>query len=88
MNIGKATAIFQHIRNEKYSEDEKLVAIKKTLDMPTHNGITKDEILDAFRWMWEYCTKEEEKPLERVKEAVKGNSAWASWMHERFTKTM
>lgn len=86
MNNGKATAIFQHIRKEKFSEGEKLVAIKKTLDMPTHNGITKDEILDAFRWMWEYCTKEEEKPMERVEEAVKGNSAWAGWMHERFTK--
>ena len=54
MNIGKATAIFQQIRSEKYSEYEKLVAIKKTLDMPTHNSITKNEILDAFRWMWEY----------------------------------
>lgn len=88
MNIGKATAIFRQIRNEKYSEYEKLVAIKKTLDMPTNNSIKKNEILDAFRWMWEYCTKEEEKPMERVEEAVKGNSAWASWMHERFTKTI
>lgn len=88
MNDGKATRIFHWIRSKKYSEYEKLVAIKKTLDMPTHNSFTKNEILDAFRWMWEYCTKEEKEPLERVEEAVKGNSAWADWMNERFTKTM
>ena len=53
MKDGTEMAVFKHIREEKYSEEEKLIAIKKVLDMPTHNGITKDEILEAFRWILE-----------------------------------
>lgn len=53
MKDGTETAIFKHIRKEEHSEEEKLIAIKKVLDMPTHNGITKDEILEAFRWILE-----------------------------------
>lgn len=43
MNIGKAQAVFEQIRSDKYSETEKLQAIWAVLDMPTHNGITKDK---------------------------------------------
>ena len=55
MNIGKAQAVFEQIKNDKYSEDEKLQAIWLVLDMPTHNGITKDTILEAFRWLFDYA---------------------------------
>lgn len=55
INIGKAQAIFQQIESNKYSEDEKLRAIWAVLDMPTHNGITKDTILGAFRWLFDYA---------------------------------
>ena len=47
----KSTGCFEQIKNDKYSEDEKLQAIWLVLDMPTHNGITKDTILEAFRWL-------------------------------------
>lgn len=55
INIGKACAVFQQIKSDKYSEDEKLRAIWAVLDMPTHNGITKDTILEAFRWLFDYA---------------------------------
>lgn len=45
MNIGKAQAVFEQIRSDKYSETEKLQAIWAVLEMPTHNGIKKDTIL-------------------------------------------
>ena len=46
MNIGKAQAVFEQIRSDKYSETEKLQAIWAVLEMPTHNGITKDTIFE------------------------------------------
>jgi len=51
MNIGKACAIFKQINSEEYIQEEKLTAIVDVLGMPTHNGITKDEILIAFKWL-------------------------------------
>ena len=58
MNCGKACAIFEQLESDKYSENEKLTAIKEVLDMPTHNGITKDKILGAFRWLYELAVEE------------------------------
>ena len=53
MNIGKACAIFKQINSENYTYEEKVEAIYHVLDMPTHNGITKDEILAAFKWLFD-----------------------------------
>ena len=58
MNIGKACAIFERIDNEKYTEQEKLNAVKLVIGMPTHNGITKDKILNAFRWFFDWAVEE------------------------------
>lgn len=55
ITIGKACAVFRQIESDKYSEDEKLRAIWAVLDMPTHNGITKAMILEAFRWLFDYA---------------------------------
>lgn len=60
MNCGKACAIFEQLESDKYSENEKLTAIKEVLDMPTHNGVTKDKILSAFRWLYELAVEEVE----------------------------
>ena len=60
MNIGVACAIFKPIDSTKYTEDEKIQAIQLVLDMPTHNGITKDKILAAFRWLFKAATEYEE----------------------------
>ena len=53
MNIGKACAIFKQIESDKYTDIEKLIAIDSVLNMETHNGVTKDEILRAFKWFLE-----------------------------------
>lgn len=55
ITIGKACAVFQQIKSDEYSEGEKLRAIRGVLDMPTHNGITKNTILEAFRWLFDYA---------------------------------
>lgn len=52
MNTGTALMIFSDIRNDKYTISEKALAIRKVLDMPTHNGMTKDKILGALDWVW------------------------------------
>ena len=50
MNIGKACGIFRQIESDKYTDIEKTIAIDSVLNMETHNGVTKDEILRAFKW--------------------------------------
>lgn len=61
MNLGKANAIFKNIESDGYADEEKLIAIEMVLDMPTHNGITKDTILNVFRWFWNYAVEEAEE---------------------------
>lgn len=63
MNIGKAQVVFEQIRSDKYSETEKLQAIWGVLEMPTHNGITKTTILEAFRWLFDYAIEIEVKEM-------------------------
>ncbi len=58
MDIGKAIAIFLEIEDSDASFPEKMLAIKKVLEMPTWNGIRKDEIRTAFRWFYRQCTEE------------------------------
>lgn len=58
MNIGKACAIFDQINSDKYTEQEKLNAIKQVIEMPTHNGVTKYNILNAFRWFFDWAVEE------------------------------
>ena len=53
MNIGKAQAVFEQIRSDKYSETEKLQAIWAVLEMSTHYGIKKVTILESFRGFFE-----------------------------------
>ena len=59
MNIGRACGIFMNIDSENFTEDEKLVAIRDVLkEMVTYNGITKDNILKAFRWFFDWAVEE------------------------------
>lgn len=55
MELGKAIAIFKNLYSEKYSDDEKAEAIRRVIDMETHNSITKAEMLYALNWLWEVC---------------------------------
>lgn len=61
MNIGKACAVFEQINSEKYEEQEKLNAIKQVIEMPTHNSISKAEIINAFRWFFNWAAEESNK---------------------------
>ena len=59
MNIGRACGIFMNIDSDNFTEDEKLVAIRDVLkEMVTYNGITKDNILKAFRWFFDWAVEE------------------------------
>ena len=52
MNIGIAISIFEDIESEEYTEEQKAIAIRKVLDMPTKNSITKDQICTVLNWLW------------------------------------
>ena len=56
MPIGKATAIFKNINDDKHSASEKIEAIKTVINMETHNSITKDDLIRALDWMWDYIS--------------------------------
>ena len=58
MNAGKVCAVFERIESDRYTDEEKLLAIREVIEMPTHNGITKKAILNAFRWLWNYAIEE------------------------------
>lgn len=51
MTIGTAVGIFQNIDREDIHDEEKGTAILNVLDMPTHNGITKECMLRVIRYL-------------------------------------
>lgn len=53
MNIGTAIKIFNNIFDDTYTIEEKGLAIRKIIDMETHNSVTKCQMLKAMNWMWE-----------------------------------
>lgn len=62
MNIGKACAIIKNINANNISDDDKALAIYIVMNMETHNGITKSELIEAVKWLWNrsYEVSEEE----------------------------
>ena len=52
MNIGMARAIFDNLDDCKTPMEEKGLAIRKVIDMESHNSVTKDQMLKAMDWMW------------------------------------
>ena len=52
MNIGMARAIFDNLDNCKQPMEVKGLAIRKIIDMETHNSVKKDQMLRAMDWMW------------------------------------
>lgn len=52
MTFGEAYKILESIDSEKYTVEEKGVAIRIILDMETHNGITKTLLLKGLDWLW------------------------------------
>lgn len=51
MKIGTACAIFLQINSEKYTDEEKGTAILEVLKMPTHNGISKSDMLEVIGYL-------------------------------------
>lgn len=45
--------IFKDIHNDEIDPEDKLTAIQEVLDMATHNGVTKADLLEALRWLVE-----------------------------------
>ena len=53
MGLGEAVAIFKNIDLSKRKEGDKRMAIETVLGMETHNGITKQEFINAVCWLME-----------------------------------
>lgn len=62
MKIGKACAIFMQIDSDKYTVEEKGTAIYEVLQMPTHNGITKGNMLSVINFLLRLAFDVPEKP--------------------------
>lgn len=61
MSIGVATAVCKYIFISSRTDEEKIEAIRTVINMETHNGITKDVILNAFRWFFNWAVEESSK---------------------------
>lgn len=64
MKIREAWVLIKNINTDKYTDEEKGTAIKMVVDMPTHNSITKEELLNVIRYLWDLCF--EEAPEEKT----------------------
>lgn len=48
-----AMTIFKDIHNDEIDPEDKLTAIQEVLDMATHNGVTKADLLEVPQWLVE-----------------------------------
>ena len=53
MNIGKACAIFEQTDSDKFTAEEKAEAIYRVMQMPTHNGVTKDRCFAVIKYLFD-----------------------------------
>ena len=53
MNIVQAVTIFKHIRNDKYTDEEKHEAVLIVAGMETVKSISKGNMIEALRWVVE-----------------------------------
>lgn len=54
MSIGKAVAICDNLESERYSLEEKALAIQEVMNMPTHMGVKKDTLVGMIKWLWNF----------------------------------
>jgi hypothetical protein len=38
---------------DKMTEQQKIKACQEEIDLATHNGTTKDDLLNILRWLWD-----------------------------------
>lgn len=55
MNIGRAWEIFKKIDSDEYTDEEKGFAIRMVMDMETINSITKEDMRNVTKWLWNRC---------------------------------
>lgn len=48
-----AKGIIKNIHTDAADPEEKLLAIQEIVGMETHNSITKQELIEALRWILE-----------------------------------
>ena len=60
--IGTSCAIFKDILG-MYLEEEKALAIHDVIEMPTHNGFTKAEMLNVIKWLWHQKYRLDDEPM-------------------------
>ena len=54
VSLGQAVAIVKHkLDDDTIALQTKMISIETVANMETHNGITKDEIIHALRWIFE-----------------------------------
>lgn len=49
---GRVLLVWQNINSPFFTDEEKGEAIRPVLDLATHNGIKKDDILNACEYLW------------------------------------
>ena len=55
VSLGQAVSIVKFgLNNLGYSTPQKVKAIERVANMETHNSITKDELVSALRFLFEY----------------------------------
>lgn len=62
MKLGEAVSIVKYHLNDfdEYDYTEITKAIAKVARMETHNSVTKNELINALRWMFDIYDFEEE----------------------------
>lgn len=55
VSFGMAVDIFKNkLQNESIPFETRILAIEKVADLETHNSITKQELVNALRWIFEH----------------------------------
>lgn len=52
INFGQAYTIFQNLDSDEYTDEAKGLAIYMIMNLDTHNGVKKADILKALKWLW------------------------------------
>ena len=60
MRISRQVAIFNNIESDKFSDEEKALAIYDVMNMPTHNGVTKASAFKVIDYLWNMLFEMEE----------------------------
>lgn len=55
VSFGMAVDIFKNkLQDESIPFETRILAIEKVADLETHNSITKQELVNALRWIFEH----------------------------------